>query len=137
MSLLISWKIKKPKILRCFWETQERTLRRNGCRSSRPDVFWRKGVLKICSKFTGEQLCRSEISTKLQTTLLKSHFSMDVLLLNLVHIFKTPFLKSTSGWLLLYVNNYNLPPACNFVLKKWLWQVFSREICEISKNTFY
>ena len=58
-------------------------------------------------------------------------------LVNLVHIFKTPFLKSTSGWLLLYVNNCNLPPACNFVLKKWLWQVFSCEICEISKNTFY
>ena len=34
-------------------------------RSSRPEVFFRKGVLKICSKFTGEHTWRSVISTKL------------------------------------------------------------------------
>ena len=37
--------------------------RRN--RSSRPEVFLRKGVLKLCSKFTGERPCRSAISIKL------------------------------------------------------------------------
>ena len=31
-------------------------------RSSRPEVFLRKGVLKICSKLTGENPCRSAIS---------------------------------------------------------------------------
>ena len=31
--------------------------------SSRPEVFLGKGVLKICSKFTGEQQCRSVIHT--------------------------------------------------------------------------
>ena len=45
-------------------------------RSSHPDVFLEKGVLKICSKFTGEHPCQSAISIKLQTTLLKSHFDM-------------------------------------------------------------
>ena len=35
-------------------------------RSSRPEVFLRKGVLKICSKFTGEHPCRSAISINLQ-----------------------------------------------------------------------
>ena len=35
------------------------------CRSSRPQVFLRKGALKICSKFTGEHPCRSAISIKL------------------------------------------------------------------------
>ena len=35
-------------------------------RSSRPEVFLRKGVLKIYSKFTGERPCRSAVSTKLQ-----------------------------------------------------------------------
>ena len=44
-------------------------------RSSSPEVFLRKGVLKICSKFTGEHPCRSVISTKL-----KSHYGMGVLL---------------------------------------------------------
>ena len=31
-------------------------------RSSPPDVFLRKDALEICSKFTGEQPCRSMIS---------------------------------------------------------------------------
>ena len=34
-------------------------------RSSSPEVFLGKRVLKICSKFTGEQTCRSAISIKL------------------------------------------------------------------------
>ena len=34
-------------------------------RSSPPEVFQEKGVLKICSKFTGEHPCRSVISIKL------------------------------------------------------------------------
>ena len=34
-------------------------------RSSRPEVLLRKGVLKICSKFTGEHPCRGVISIKL------------------------------------------------------------------------
>ena len=51
-------------------------------RSSHPEVFFGKGVLKICSKFIGEQQCRSAISIKLLcfATLLKSHFGMGVLL---------------------------------------------------------
>ena len=34
-------------------------------RSNHPEVFLVKGVLKICSKFTGEHPCRSAISIKL------------------------------------------------------------------------
>ena len=48
-------------------------------RSNPPEVFLRKGVLKICSRFTGEQPCRSVISIKF-ANLLKSHFGMGVLL---------------------------------------------------------
>ena len=36
-------------------------------RSSHPEVFLEKGVLKIYSKFTGEHPCRSVISTELQS----------------------------------------------------------------------
>ena len=36
-------------------------------RSSHPEVFLGKGVLKIYSKFTGAQPCRRAISTKLQS----------------------------------------------------------------------
>ena len=53
-------------------------------RSSGPEVFLGKGVLKICSKFTGDRPCESAISIKL------------------LHIFRTTFLKNTSGWLLLW-----------------------------------
>ena len=61
-------------------------------RSSHPDVFLRKGVLKISSKFTGEHHCRSAISIKLVR-----HGCSPV---NLRHIFRTLFYKNTSGWLL-------------------------------------
>ena len=37
----------------------------NIVRGSRPEVFFRKGVLKICSKFTWEHPCQSLISIKL------------------------------------------------------------------------
>ena len=43
-------------------------------RSGSPEVFLRKGVLKIFSKFTGEHPCQSVIAT-----LLRSHFGMGVL----------------------------------------------------------
>ena len=48
-------------------------------RGSRPQVFLRKSVLKICSTFTGEHTCRSVISIKLQNKRFvkfsrKSHF---------------------------------------------------------------
>ena len=36
--------------------------RDKNARSSHPEVFLEKGVLKICSKFTGEDPCRSAIS---------------------------------------------------------------------------
>ena len=36
-------------------------------RSNHPELFLGKGVLKICSKFTGEQTRRSVISIKLQS----------------------------------------------------------------------
>ena len=36
-------------------------------RSSHPEVFLGKGLLEICSKFTGEHLCQIAISIKLQS----------------------------------------------------------------------
>ena len=52
------------------------------CRyGSRPlKILFRKGVLKICSKFSGEHPCRSMFSISCFATLLKSHFDMGVLL---------------------------------------------------------
>ena len=61
-------------------------------RSSRPEVFLGKGVLKICNKFTGENLCQSVIQ--------KICFA-NCSPVNLQHIFQTLFPKNTSGRLLL------------------------------------
>ena len=47
-------------------------------RSSCPKVFLGKGVMKICSKFTGEHPCRSVISTKSLCNFIEKHFSMDL-----------------------------------------------------------
>ena len=77
-------------------------------RGSHPEVFFEKGFLKICSKFTGEHPYRS---------------------VNLLDIFRTPFPKNISGWMLLAVAQW-----CS--IKAWGLQVFSCEFCEISKNTF-
>ena len=78
-------------------------------RSSLPGVFLGKCVLKIYSKFTGEHPCRSPISVKntCQSAILKLHFDIEIALrrrcspINLLHIFRTPFPKNTSGRLLL------------------------------------
>ena len=66
-------------------------------KSSHPEVFLEKGVLKICSKFTGEHQCRSTISIKL--------------------LFRTPFLKNTSGWLLL---DFSFSDFSDFSLEDYL-----------------
>ena len=62
-----------------WWDTN---LSNQMFRSSHPELFLRKGVLKICSKFAEEHLCRSAISIKslCKATLLKSHFGIGVLL---------------------------------------------------------
>ena len=59
--------------------------------SYRPGVSLKKDVLKICSKFTGEQQ-----SNFIEITLRRG-FSR----VNLLHIFRTVFSDNTSGQLLL------------------------------------
>ena len=70
-------------------------------RSSHPDMFLRKGVLKICSKLTGEHPCRSVISIKLQSNFIEMALWHGCSPVNLLHIFRTPFSRNTSRLLLL------------------------------------
>ena len=72
---------------------------KNIFRNSHPEVFLETGVLKICTIFTGEQLCRSAISIKLQSNFIKITLRHGCSPVNLLHIFGTPFPKNTSGWL--------------------------------------
>ena len=65
-------------------------------RSSRPEAFLRKDVLKICSKFTEKHPCRSVILIKLQSNFIEiallQHGCSPV---NLLHIFRTLFIRTT------------------------------------------
>ena len=70
-------------------------------RSSHPEVLLGKGVLKIRCKFTGEHPRRSAISIRLQSNFIGITFRHGFSPANLLHIFRTPFLKNTFGRLLL------------------------------------
>ena len=67
-------------------------------------MFLRKGVLKICSKFTGGHSCRSVISIKLQSNFIEIILCHGCSPANLLHVFRTPFPKNTSGRLLLPID---------------------------------
>ena len=68
-------------------------------------MFLGKGVLKICRKFTREHPCRSVISINLQINFIKNTLRHGCSPVNLLHIFRTLFLKNTSGWLLLVIKS--------------------------------
>ena len=77
-------------------------------RGSHPKVLLRKGALKICSKFTGEHPCRSAISVKLLCNFIEITLPHECSPVNLLHIFRTNFLKNTPGWLLLFFYKLSL-----------------------------
>ena len=70
-------------------------------RSSRPEMFLGKGILKIYSKFTGEHTCRSVISINLLCNFIEIAFRHGCSPVNLRHVFRAPFSENSSGWLLL------------------------------------
>ena len=53
----------------------------------KPELFLRKGVLKICSKFTGEYSCRRVISIMLQSNYIEIALRHGCSPVNLLHIF--------------------------------------------------
>ena len=79
----------------CEWSKYFATYIRQ-CKSSIPEVFLGKGVLKICNKFTGECPCRNAISIKLQTNFIEIALRYGYSLVSLLHIFRTPFPQNTS-----------------------------------------
>ena len=85
-------------------------------RSSHPEVSLRKGIRKICSKFTGEHPYGSVISIKLQSNFIGITLRQGCSPVNLLHIFRTPLLINTSRWLLLdiYLIWKNNLKSCHF-----------------------
>ena len=74
-------------------------------RSSHPEVFQRRGLLKICSKYNGEHPCRSVILIKMQSNFIEITLRHECSPINLLHIFRGPSLKNTSGWLLFNIQS--------------------------------
>ena len=64
-------------------------------------VVARMCSVKISSKFTGEHPCLSVMSIKLLCRFIEITLCHGCSPVNLLHIFRTPFLKNTSEWLLL------------------------------------
>ena len=87
-------------------------------RSSPPEVFLAKGVLKICSKFTREHPCQNAISIKLFYNFIEIALQHGCSPVNFLHIFITPFPRNTSwevnqiklctGWNSLNFNSFYL-----------------------------
>ena len=94
-------------------------------RNSRPEVFLEKGVLKICSKFTGQHPCQSAISIKLQNNFIEIALRHGCSVVNLLHILRTSFPKNSSGWLFLKIVQLkkNLIKWKNFQNGLSLWKL--------------
>ena len=104
-------------------------------RSSRPEVFLRKGVLRTCSKFTREYPCQNVISIMLQSNFIEITLPHGCFPVNLLHIFRTPFLKNTSGRLLLKIS-INLQMVSEVAVYRCsINPVFSKIPKNLHKNT--
>ena len=86
-------------------------VRRN--RSNDLEVFLGKGVLKICSKFTGEHPCRSAISINLLCNFTETTLRHEWSPVNLLHIFRTLFARTPLGGCFWSNKGYRLT--------NWVW----------------
>ena len=100
-------------------------------RSNTPEVFLRKGVLKICCKFKGKQPCRSVISIKLLCNFMEITLRHGCSPVNLLRISRTSFRKNTSGGLLLgVIRKYHVINKKRNNLKKIMMELIYSKVTE-------
>ena len=75
----------------------------NTYRSRHTEMFLRKDVLKICSKFTGEHSSQSVISIKLLCSFIEIELWHVSSAVNLLRISRIPFPRKTAVWPLLHI----------------------------------
>ena len=115
--------------MNCLWS--ETTDYHHCCfRSSRPEVFCKKGVLRNFAKFTGKHLCHSLFFNK--NTLLKKRLWHGCFPVNLCEIIRTRFFTEHM-WLLLLLHKFwpEFISICSLVLFHlelhlvWVYSVIS------------
>ena len=83
---------------------------RNGYRSSRPEVFCKKGVLRNFAKFTEKHLCQSLFFNKVAglrpATLLKKRLWHRCFSVNFAKFLRTSFIIEHLWWLLLWLSEW-------------------------------
>ena len=95
-------------------------------RSSRSEVFLGKeGVVKTYRKSTGEHPCQSIFSIKLLCNFIEIALRHGFSPVNLLHIFRIPFLKNNSGGLLLGLHLCSKKGSAT-ILQHFIKQLFSR-----------
>ena len=125
-----------------FKDTKNVSLRykyqRSIIRNSYTVMFLGIGVLKIYSKFIGEQPSRSAISIKWLYQFIEITLRHGCSPVTLLHIFRTPFPKNTSDRLLLYngVQSYKVT-ASSFLKKCSPLQNFALKLIEIGNCNFF
>ena len=78
--------------------------------------------MKICSRFTGEHPCRSAIFKKFQSNFIEITLRHGCSPVNLLHIFRTPFLENSCGGLFLHIS-VTIRPKLS-VNKLFIWHTY-------------
>ena len=101
---------RKPETLQILYFSKDLTLQAKCIkyllifRSSRSDVFCKKGVLRNFAKFVGKHLCRSLYFNKVaDPTLLKQRLWHRYFSVTFAQILRKTFLTEHLRWLLLYI----------------------------------
>ena len=120
------------QFLKNTWEPQSFQLEPHlgHYKCSYPEVLLGKDVLKMCSKFTRVHPCRSVISIKLLCNFIENTLQHGCSVVNLLHIFRIPFPKSTSGLLLL--NHWSLNHGMKELDNGWLKLTLNRSKCSVN-----
>ena len=122
-------------------------------RSSCPEVFYKKGVLRSFAKFTGKHLCQRLFLMKLQTwpaTLLKKGLWRKCFPVNFARFLSTPFLQNSPGgcFCKLQINKRKFFPTYSvmhfafvfseyFIFSQYVTITSSKEALKVCEHNFF
>ena len=104
------------------------------------NFFWEDHLFRTFGKRKNGFSCSEQFFTLLFGFNYISYLIVEILMCNSLRAsYNNLFLSSIIEFALmeLFFNKSLQPQTCNFIKRETLVQVFSREFCEISKNTFF